>query len=444
MSCVSRIDLCPASGDTENVLLQKILQSLNEGGGGVTGLSVNGGPFQTGQVSITTGGGGVDSVNGDLGPAVLLDSGEIPESGNLYFTTARVRATDLTGFSAAAGGAVTAADTILDAFGKLEFRVALDDAKLTGSDRVLRAGDTMTGALLLPAGTSGAPSLSFSGDTNSGIYSAFPDVLSLVAGGLDILALDSIAIAGAVPFRGIAGSAGAPTFSFSTDANTGIYNSAADALGFSTGGVVRLTLSTTSLTSTLPFLVTQGTAAAPAYSFSLDPDTGMFRTVVADTLGFSTGGVVRLTLNTTSLVSTVAISSAVSVTAPVITGTATVTATGGQLIAGGFLVGVFEEDAGTPFGPAVFDFATLVGARVTDVGSAMTADLPSVATYADGRVIIFKDTQGNAAAFPITIDANGADLIDGAGTYVINTNYGSVTLVSVPGRALWSIVAKIV
>lgn len=124
MSCISFSNLCPSSGDTENVLLAKILQSLNEGGGsgggGVTGLSVNGGPFQTGDVSIVTGGGGgtVTSVNGDPGPAVLLDSGEIPEGANLYFTEARVRGTDLAGF-VAAPGTVTAADTVLSALEKV-------------------------------------------------------------------------------------------------------------------------------------------------------------------------------------------------------------------------------------------------------------------------------------------------------------------------------------
>lgn len=58
MSCISFSNLCPSSGDTENVLLQKILQSLNESGGsggvaGVSSLNVNGSGPQTGAVSIT-------------------------------------------------------------------------------------------------------------------------------------------------------------------------------------------------------------------------------------------------------------------------------------------------------------------------------------------------------------------------------------------------------
>ncbi len=102
----------------------------------------------------------VTSVN-SLSGAVTLTTTNISEGTNLYYTTARAKAdaiaAALTGFSNATGGNVTAGDSILTALGRLENRVALDDAKLTGSDRVLKAGDTMTAAL------------QFSGSTNPGI-----------------------------------------------------------------------------------------------------------------------------------------------------------------------------------------------------------------------------------------------------------------------------------
>ena len=52
-----------------------------------------------------------------------------------------------------------------------------------------------------------------------------------------------------------------PSFSWTGDTNTGIYQPAADQMGFSTAGVLRLTLSTTALTSTLNI-------AAPTFSGS--------------------------------------------------------------------------------------------------------------------------------------------------------------------------------
>jgi hypothetical protein len=102
----------------------------------------------------------VTSVN-SLSGTVTLTTTNIAEGANLYFTTARANAaalaTPLTGFSNATGGNVTSGDTILIALGRLENRVALDDAKADGGNRVLRAGDTMTGTL------------QFSGSANAGV-----------------------------------------------------------------------------------------------------------------------------------------------------------------------------------------------------------------------------------------------------------------------------------
>ena len=57
-------------------------------------------------------------------------------------------------------------------------------ANLTGSasNNVLKAGDTMTGNLILPAGSATVPSLAFTGSTTTGL-SATTNVLSLIAGG---------------------------------------------------------------------------------------------------------------------------------------------------------------------------------------------------------------------------------------------------------------------
>lgn len=59
----------------------------------------------------------VTSVNGLIG-AVVLDTGDIAENGNLYFTAARAIASELTGFTATTG-VIEATDTILQAIEKL-------------------------------------------------------------------------------------------------------------------------------------------------------------------------------------------------------------------------------------------------------------------------------------------------------------------------------------
>jgi len=61
--------------------------------------------------------------------------------------------------------------------------------------------------------------------------------------------------------------------------------------------------------------------------------------------------------------------------------------------------------------------------------AAKQVNLEAAATAGTGRVLIIKDQSGNAGANPITIDADGGEHIDEADTYVINSNYGSVTLI---------------
>jgi len=75
-------------------------------------------------VTRTTGGGGVDSINGETGVVVLTTDNVNEGLINLYFTAARVRATVLTGISFVSGIAITATDTILSAFGKLQKQIS--------------------------------------------------------------------------------------------------------------------------------------------------------------------------------------------------------------------------------------------------------------------------------------------------------------------------------
>ena len=139
---------CPFPGDTDNQLLSKIAQVLCEGGGGgggggVTNIRVNGGAPQTGSVSLSfvtsvNGDTGpavnlsfVTSVNGDTGPAVVLTTTNISEGTNLYFTNARVQ--------------------------------TVGDARY-----VLKAGDTMTGPLVITPSAADVMPLSITGYSVTG------------------------------------------------------------------------------------------------------------------------------------------------------------------------------------------------------------------------------------------------------------------------------------
>ena len=91
------------------------------------------------------------------------------------------------------------------------------------------------------AGTVGAPSIAFTGDSNTGFYAIGADNVGLSAGGVKVI--DAAATGCGVVMA--AGSAAAPSLAGTGDSNTGILWPAADTLGFTLGGVeyARLTSS---------------------------------------------------------------------------------------------------------------------------------------------------------------------------------------------------------
>jgi hypothetical protein len=90
-----------------------------------------------------------------------------------------------------------------------------------------------------------------------------------------------------------AGAAATPSLTFTGDPNTGIFSPGADQLAISTGGTARLTSSTTALTSALPVDVPLGAAATPSLTFTGDPNTGIY-SPGADQLAVATNGTGRL------------------------------------------------------------------------------------------------------------------------------------------------------
>lgn len=67
---------------------------------------------------------------------------------------------------------------------------------------------------------------------------------------------------------------------------------------------------------------------------------------------------------------------------------------------------------------------------VTDTTAARTVSLPAVATIPSGKSFVIKDESGAAGTNAITIDPSGSETIHGAATALVNTNWGSMTLVS--------------
>lgn len=154
--------------------------------------------------------------------------------------------------------------------------------------------------LLGPNGALTTPTFSFSGDSNTGMYDVGADNLGFQSGGVLRLNISTTQIVSTLVSVGPNGTAPLPAYSFSGDPNTGMYNVGADDLGFATNGVLRLDISTTQIVSTLVSVGPNGTALLPAYSFSGDPNTGMYN-FGADDLGFATNGTVRMHVTSTGV-----------------------------------------------------------------------------------------------------------------------------------------------
>ena len=126
--------------------------------------------------------------------------------------------------------------------GSGNFTAGTITAALTGaaSSNVLKSGDTMTGALVVVAGTAASPGIGISGDLNTGIYSPGADQLAVTAGGTGRLFVSTTAVSSSLAINCALGASGTPSITFSGDTNTGIWSPSADAMAVSTAGAERV------------------------------------------------------------------------------------------------------------------------------------------------------------------------------------------------------------
>ena len=102
-----------------------------------------------------------------------------------------------------------------------------------------QASPTFTGNVTIAAGTVSLPSLRFTGDNDTGLYSAAANTVNVTAGGTLSHAFTSTYSTANVPIRVPDGSASAPSLTNTGDENTGIFFGAADEVSISTGGTER-------------------------------------------------------------------------------------------------------------------------------------------------------------------------------------------------------------
>lgn len=115
---------------------------------------------------------------------------------------------------------------------------------------------------------------------------------SWVIGGQTQWDISAVRVSQNVPLHLPDGTAAVPSLTFGADTNTGMCRVGADQIGFATNGVLRFVVDANTATSSPIFRGPDGSVSLPTYGFTSDPNTGMYLGA-ADTLDFSTGGVLR-------------------------------------------------------------------------------------------------------------------------------------------------------
>lgn len=171
-------------------------------------------------------------------------------------------------------------------------------AASTGGTERLRLLDTGAVSTIVwkgPAGSVSAPTYSFSGDTDSGFYNPSVDQINVAIGGVAraIFYGNGLQMPTAYRIETGDGTFAAPSYTFTNDTDTGLYTSASNVLDLVTGGNRSLVLTATDVQFSGVLWQPNGTAGAPSYSFASDPDTGLYR-YAPNAVGISTNGALSL------------------------------------------------------------------------------------------------------------------------------------------------------
>lgn len=173
------------------------------------------------------------------------------------------------------------------------------DISTTGT--TVTGNSTTTGQFLASAGVLSSPSYSFSTSTNTGFYLISPGIIGIVAGGVITTVVTATSIVNIIPMAVPAGTSSLASYQFSGSAtNTGFYAVAANRIGVAVSGVNKMTIDSTGVFTTEQNKAANGTVALPSYSFTSDTDTGFYRKA-SNEVSLALGGVEVVAFNATTV-----------------------------------------------------------------------------------------------------------------------------------------------
>lgn len=196
------------------------------------------------------------------------------------------------------------------------------------------------------------------------------------------------------------------------------------------------------------FIAAAGSAAAPSYTFSGDLDTGMYLSA-ANTVAFSTGGTLRAAISsaglavtgaitaTTSIGATTAVTAGTTVTAGtgITSTTGAITATAGAVVAGTTVTAGTGITSTT--GAITATAGAVVAGTTVTAGTGITSTTGNIVATAGNVTAGSSGAAGTLTSFPATA-ANGSLIISAlnAGgafnTTIRNSVMGQSSVVSIP------------
>ena len=259
--------------------------------------------------------------------------------------------------------------------------------------KVLDIGITglgVVGVLKSGDGNAGGPGLSFTSDANSGIYSIGADNIGVSCAGTKVLDIATTGLGVVGILKTGDGAVTGPSFSFTSDANTGIYVIGADNIGVACASAKVLDISANGLGVVGVVLSGNGTVSLPAFAFTSDPNTGVYR-IGADRIGIAVGGVVAVDIGAATC-----IFNQLTITRPTTSATLTIPDGASLITVGAYAVTLTASNTTGVTLPTTGTLATLAGAEslsnkslIAPVGATSTGVMIT-------KRVIFSETLGSA------------------------------------------------
>jgi len=232
------------------------------------GITINATPAAGGTVTSVSGSGGTTGLTLSGGPITV--SGTLTLGGTLVPANGGTGASTLTGYVYGNGtstmtASTTIPNTAITGLGTMSTQnatsVNIDGGAIDGTTVGATTASSVRGTTITATTEFSGSGASLTTLNASNLSSGtVPD--ARISG--SYTGMTNLTGSGTVDFAKFLGNsadtAAAPSFSWTGDTNTGIYSPGADQIGVATGGVSRLTVSTTAIDSTLPISATSITA----------------------------------------------------------------------------------------------------------------------------------------------------------------------------------------